>query len=271
MENILDEIDELKKNKNAVILAHNYQSLSILKIADYIGDSFYLANISKNLSAKIIVFCGVLFMAETTKLINQEAKVLLSNSNAGCEMADMVDPTELEKFKIENPAHIVVCYVNSTIKVKALSDICVTSSNAVKIVNQLPKNKPILFIPDRNLGNYVKKITKRNIITWDGFCPVHNDCFTVDGVIKAKKRYPDHKIIIHPESKPEVLELADFVGSTSQLMEYAQKYKKVVIGTEIGLIDLLNSKFPDYSIKCLSENRYNIQHLPYDSQISCTK
>ena len=248
-----ERIKELKKEKNAVILAHNYQTVEVQKIADIVGDSFQLAKIATEIKADIILFCGVKFMAETTKLLSPATKVLLSVGDAGCPMADMAAANDLQLFKEKNPNHLIVCYVNSSIEVKALSDVCVTSSNAVNIVKQLPKDRPIMFLPDQNLGHYVQSKTNRKIDLWDGMCPIHHLFLTVNDVNEARKVYPDHQIIVHPECRPELVEMADFVGSTKALSDFAEKYDKVVIGTEIGLIKMLQDKYHKKSILPLSE------------------
>ena len=250
---IHEKIKNLKKEKKAIILAHNYISLEVQKIADIVGDSFQLARAAKEIEANIILFCGVTFMAETAKLLNPSTKVLLSNINASCPMADMAEAADLKRFKEAHPSHLIVCYVNSTVAVKALSDVCVTSSNAVKIVEKLPKETPIMFVPDQNLGTYVQKKTNRKIDLWDGFCPIHHLNITLDDIYKARDIFPDHSIIVHPECRPEIIELADFVGSTKQLLDYSEEHDRVIIGTEIGLIRMLQDKYPQKSIHALSE------------------
>ena len=244
---------DYKTKKKTIILAHNYQPLKVQKYADYVGDSFQLAKIAANVKCDIILFCGVRFMAETAKLLNPTVKVLLSAADAGCPMADMANYNDVKLFKENHPQHLIVSYVNSSIEVKALSDVCVTSSNAVNIVNKLPKHKKIMFIPDQNLGHYVRKLTKRDIELWDGFCPIHNIFITIDDIKNARLYYPDHHIIVHPECAPEVVDEADFVGSTSQIADFTQTHDKVVIGTDCGLINMLIDKYPDKSIVPLSD------------------
>jgi len=252
-ETLIKEINRLKKEKKVLIVAHNYQNLPIHAVADIIGDSYQLACECQTAKANIILFCGVLFMAETAKLLNPQAKVLLSHGTAGCPMADMADADDLELYKEHHSKHLVVCYVNSSVGVKALSDVCVTSSNAVNIVKNLQLERPILFVPDKNLGNYVRKVTGREIDLWDGFCPIHHLNFTVEEALELKNRYPDHKLIVHPESPESVVNTADFVGSTKALASYAEETDKVIIGTEVGLIDMLKAKYPHKSIIPLSE------------------
>jgi quinolinate synthase len=242
------KIHELKKQKNAIILAHNYANLELHKIADMVGDSFQLAKASQEINADIILFCGVLFMAETAKLLNPVAKVLLSHAEAGCPMADMATPEKLREFRVSNPEHVVVCYVNSSVGVKALSDVCVTSSNAVKIVEKIPVDKPILFVPDKNLGSYVAFKTGRKIDLWNGYCPIHHDFIDVETIQSYRKSHPDYQILLHPECQPDVLALADFIGSTKAIADYADQHDNLIIGTEIGLIEMLNDRYPDKSI-----------------------
>ena len=250
---IYEQIKRLKKEKSAIILAHNYISLDVQKVADIVGDSFQLAKAAKEIEADIILFCGVTFMAETAKLLNPSVKVLLSNFEAGCPMADMVEAIDLKRYKDSHPEHLIVCYVNSTVAVKALSDVCVTSSNAVQIVDKLPKETPIMFVPDQNLGHYVQSKTGRSIELWDGFCPIHHINIILDDVLKAREIYPDHSIIVHPECRPEIVKLADFVGSTKQLLDYSEEHDRVIIGTEIGLVQMLQDKYPHKSIHALSK------------------
>ena len=250
---MVKKINVYKKEKNAVILAHNYQHLEVQKVADFVGDSFQLSRLAADLNPDLIIFCGVKFMAETAKLLSPRSKVLLSDGDAGCPMADMVDPVELKQFKDNNPDHLIVCYVNSSVEVKALSDVCVTSSNAVKIVNKLPKKKPILFVPDQNLGSYVMSKTNRKISLWHGMCPIHHLNMTVHDVHTAKLMHPKHSVIVHPECIPEIVKIADFVGSTSELAKYTENNDMLVIGTEVGLIRALQEKYPNKSIYALSE------------------
>jgi len=253
LDNILKKINILKKEKKAIILAHNYQPLDIQKIADVVGDSFQLSKLASETDSDIIVFCGVKFMAETAKLLNPKSKVLLSDGEAGCPMADMIEAKDLKIFKEKHPDHLIVCYINSSVEVKALSDICVTSSNAVRIVGKLPPNKPIMFVPDQNLGQYIQTKTNRKIDVWDGMCPIHHLFLTVRDVYQAKLMYPKHAVIVHPECMPSVVEIADFVGSTNELAEFTETHDRVIIGTEIGLIKMLQKKYPMKSIQTLSE------------------
>ena len=239
--NIIEEIKQLKKEKNAIILTHCYQDIEIDEISDYVGDSLYLSRMAAKTSADIIVFAGVYFMAQSAKLLSPDKKVLLPNMNSGCLMADMIDVNSLKEFKSKYPDIPVVCYINSTAEVKAECDICVTSSNAVEVVRSLNKNK-VLFVPDTYLGKWVEKQLKNvEVITFNGFCPTHLRIRPED-IILARKKYPNAVILAHPECHNAVLELVDFVGSTKEIMEYAKKSdkKEFIIATEKGVVDRLN-------------------------------
>ncbi len=249
---IIERIIELKKQKNAVILAHNYQVLEVQKAADFVGDSLQLAQKAKEAKAEMIVFAGVRFMAETAKLLNPEAKVLLTVKDAGCPMADMIEPFQLQEFKAKHPEYQVVCYVNSPVEIKAECDVCVTSSNAVKIVEHLDASRPILFVPDQNLGKYTRLKTQKTIKVWDGMCPIHHFIFTLKDIERVRKDYPDHTLIVHPECQPEIIENADMACSTKGMADYAETHDKLILGTEVGLIEALQDKFPEKSIKPLS-------------------
>ncbi len=239
--NITDEIIKLKKEKNAVILAHCYQPVEIDEVADFVGDSFYLSRKAAETNADIIIFAGVHFMAQSAKLLNPEKKVLLPNLNSGCFMADMINVAQLRQFKSQHPNIPVVCYINSTAEVKAESDICCTSSNALEIVKSLGVPE-VLFIPDTYLGKWVEhKLGNVKVTTYNGFCPTHLRIRPED-IENARKQYPNAKILTHPECHWEVCKLSDFVGSTKEIMEYAQKSdeKRFVIATEKGVADRLN-------------------------------
>ncbi len=250
---MINTIKRLKKEKNALILAHNYQIMEVQDVADFVGDSLELAQKASQTDAKMIVFCGVKFMAETAKLLKPNAKVLLSQNEAGCPMADMITSKQLEEFKKEHPQSTVLCYVNSSVEVKAESDICCTSSNAVKIIESLPKDNTILFVPDQNLGTFAAQKTNKNVIVWKGFCRVHHSFISVQDIENARENFPDYKIIVHPECSPEVFNLADIVGSTKQIADYIAENDKVIIGTEIGLIAQLRIKYPNKKIRSLSD------------------
>ena len=257
-EELTSRIQKAKEEKNAIILAHNYQILEVQHVADYLGDSLGLSRIAAQTDADVVVFCGVDFMAESAKILSPEKTVLLPEIKATCPMANMVTPEALMKAKEENPDDTVVAYVNTTARVKALVDICCTSANALNIVNTLGK-KEILFVPDKNLGHYVGITTGAEIKPWDGYCYVHN-FFTVKDVLRARDANPDAVFLVHPESPPEVVELADHVLSTSGMVKYAEKIKSenekrrgVIIGTEIGLVHQLREKYPDIGIWPLSD------------------
>jgi quinolinate synthase len=239
--NITDEIKKLKKEKNAVILAHCYQPVEIDEVADFVGDSLYLSKMAATTNADIIVFAGVHFMAQSAKLLNPEKKILLPNMNSGCFMADMINVEQLKTFKTQHPGLPVVCYINSTAEVKAESDICCTSSNALEIVESLGVNE-VLFLPDTYLGKWVEyKLGNVKVTTYNGFCPTHLRIRPED-IEKARKEYPNAKILTHPECHWEVCKISDFVGSTKDIMEYAKSSndKQFVIATEKGVVDRLN-------------------------------
>jgi quinolinate synthase len=247
--NIADRILRLKQKKNAVILAHNYQIGEVQDIADFVGDSLQLSIEASQVKNPIIVFCGVHFMAETAKMLNPEKKVLLPDKNAGCPMADMITAQQLEELKQAHPDAIVICYVNSTAAVKALSDICCTSSNAVKVVESVPAGKEIIFVPDKYLGSYVQSRTGRKMILWNGYCPTHIR-INAKNIIELKKKHLDADVIVHPETTPEVIEAADRVESTGGMLKYVKESdkKNFIIGTEIGIIHRLKKENPKKQI-----------------------
>ncbi|MFW6006981.1 MAG: quinolinate synthase NadA [Halanaerobiales bacterium] len=249
---IIEEIKKLKKEKNAVILAHNYQISEIQEIADYLGDSLGLSRKAASTDAEVIVFCGVRFMAESAKILSPDKQVLLPEPDAGCPMAAMVDVDSLKKKKKEYPEAKVVTYVNTTAAVKAESDICCTSSNALEIVEKVSSDQ-ILFVPDKNLGNYVSERTDKEIITWDGYCNTHNRV-QPEEVKKVKEKHPDFPVLVHPECDPEVVALADYVGSTAGILNYAgeSKAETLIIGTEKGIIHRLQKENPDKTFYLLS-------------------
>ena len=255
MKNLIEKIRKLKEEKNAIVLAHSYQNIEIDEVADFVGDSLYLSQKAKETNADIIVFAGVYFMAQTAKIISPEKKVLLPNIIAGCLMADMINHQQMVEFKKKNPDAPVVCYINSTAEVKSECDICCTSSNALKIVKSLNAPK-VLFLPDANLGKWVEsKLSKVEVITYAGNCPVHHD-IEVKDIELARKKHPDAKILIHPECKPEVSRLGDYVGSTSGIMEYVRKSKdkQFVIVTEKGVADRLERDYPDKKFILIKNN-----------------
>lgn len=255
MRNLIQEIKKLKEEKNAIILAHSYQNIEIDEVADFVGDSLYLSQKAKETNADIIVFAGVYFMAQTAKIISPDKKVLLPNLNAGCLMADMINHAQILDFKTKYPNIPVVCYINSTAEVKAECDICCTSSNAIEIVKSL--NVPqVLFVPDANLGKFVEEQLKNvEVITYNGNCPVHHRVSIVD-IENIKKKYPLAKTLIHPECKPEVSELGDYVGSTSGIIDYVKNSsdEQFIIVTEKGVTDRLKRDCPEKEFFVLNEN-----------------
>lgn len=249
-----ERIKQLKEEKNAVIVAHNYQNDEVQEIADVIGDSLALSRYCANNDKDVIVFCGVHFMAESAKILSPSKTVLLAEIDAGCPMADMITADALREAKKKYPGAVVVCYVNSSAEVKAESDICCTSSNAVEVVKSIPE-KDILFVPDKNLGSYVaEKVPEKNIILWEGYCITHHR-ISVEQVREIKKIHPDALVLVHPECRKEVCEEADFVGSTKQIIDFAEKseHSKFIIGTEMGVLYKLKRDNPDKTFYLLSQ------------------
>jgi len=238
------EIIRLKKEKNAVILAHYYQLGEIQDIADYVGDSLGLSQQAAATNADIILFAGVHFMAETAKILAPTKKVLIPDLSAGCSLADSVPVDEFRKFILDNPGHTVISYVNTSAEIKALSDIVCTSSNAVQIVNSLPINEKIIFAPDRNLGNYIQSITGREMKIWDGACHVHEE-FSLNRILDLKKDFPNAKILAHPECKKPILIAADFIGSTAELIKFAgtDSAQEYIVATESGILHQMRKKY----------------------------
>ncbi|MRT16116.1 quinolinate synthase NadA [Vitellibacter sp. q18] len=239
------KITELKKKKNAVILAHYYQVPEIQEVADYVGDSLGLSQKAAETDAEMIVFAGVHFMAETAKILNPEKKVLLPDLMAGCSLADSCPPDAFRKLVEAHPDHVVITYVNCSAEVKALSDIICTSSNAEKIVNSVPKDVPIIFAPDKNLGKYIQKKTGRKMLLWDGACIVH-EAFSMDKLLKLYKEHPGSKIIAHPESESHILETATYIGSTAGMIDYVKKHpaEKFIVATEAGILHKMQQEVP---------------------------
>ena len=246
MKILKEKILKLKKEKNAVILAHYYQQPEIQEIADYVGDSLGLSQEAEKVSAEIILFAGVHFMAETAKILNPNKKVILPDLKAGCSLAESCPPGIFKKFIDSHPNHIVITYVNCSAEIKALSDIVCTSSNAVKIVESVPKNTPIIFAPDKNLGKYIIQKTGRDMLLWDGSCVVH-EAFSLDKLIELHKIHPDAKIIAHPESETHILETASYIGSTSGMIDYVKTspYNKFIIATEAGILYKMQLEVPN--------------------------
>jgi len=252
--NYVEEIKKLKREKNAVILAHCYQNVEIDEVADYVGDSLYLSQMAAKTDADIIVFAGVYFMAQTAKILNPDKKVLLPNIKAGCDMADMINLQQLRDFKRRYPGLPAVCYINSTAEVKSECDICCTSSNAVKIVESL-KSKKVLFLPDKNLGKWVEKqLGNVEVITYNGCCPIH-DKLDSQSIKETKMQHPGTILLAHPECRGEFSKLADYVGSTTGIMNYVKNSseKKFIIATEKGVIDRLKRDYPEKEFYSLND------------------
>ncbi len=239
------EINKLKKEKNAIILAHYYQDADIQDIADYIGDSLGLSQQAAKTEADIIVFAGVHFMAETAKILSPGKKVLLPDLRAGCSLADSCPADKFIEFKDKHPDHLVISYINCSAEIKALTDIICTSSNAEKIVESLPKEQKIIFAPDKNLGAYIKKKTGRDMVLWDGSCMVH-EIFSLEKIVKLKNQHPNAKLIAHPECEANLLEVADYIGSTTALLNYTTKStaKEFIVATETGIIHQMEKNNP---------------------------
>ncbi|MFD0990309.1 quinolinate synthase NadA [Mariniflexile jejuense] len=243
---LVKEINRLKKEKNAVILAHYYQVAEIQDIADYVGDSLQLSQQAAETDADMIVFAGVHFMAETAKILSPDKIVVLPDLKAGCSLADSCPPDAFEKFTKAHPDHVVITYVNCSAEIKALSDIVCTSSNALKIVNSIPKETPIIFAPDKNLGKYIISQTGRDMLLWDGSCIVH-EAFSIDKLIELHKKYPDHKIIAHPESETHILNTATYIGSTSGMINFVKQHpkEKFIVATEAGILHKMQQEMPN--------------------------
>lgn len=235
--NLREKILDLKQKKNAIILAHYYQTADIQDIADFLGDSLQLAQAAENVDADIIVFAGVHFMAETAKLLNTNKKVLIPDLDAGCSLSDSCPPDLFKQFTESLPDHKVISYINCSAEIKALSDVICTSSNAMSIVNSFPEEQPLIFAPDRNLGAYINKQTGRNMVLWNGACMVH-EIFSIDKLLNLKVDIPDAKIIAHPECEADLLQYADFIGSTTQLLKFTQQdpAQKFIVVTETGIL-----------------------------------
>ena len=245
-DSIIEKISELKKKHNAVILAHNYQRGEIQDVADFVGDSLGLSQQAARTDADLIVFCGVHFMAETAALLSPDKTVIMPDEHAGCPMASMITARELREKKKLYPNAKVVCYVNTTAAVKAESDVCCTSSNAVKIVSSIPEDEDIIFVPDKSLGAYVSSCLDREMMYWEGYCPTHHRILA-DQIVKMKSEHPDAEVVVHPECTPDVIALADHVASTTGILNYAKSSnsKEFVIGTEIGILHRMKKENPD--------------------------
>ena len=239
------EIAEVKRDKNIVLLAHYYQIPEIQEVADFVGDSLGLSQHAASVKAETIVFAGVHFMAQTAKILNPEATVLLPDLNAGCSLADSCPPDQFEKFLKRHPRHKVVTYINCSAEIKAMSDIICTSSNAEKIVRSIPEDQPIIFAPDKNLGRYIIRKTGRDMVLWEGACVVH-EAFSIDKLLKLHQQFPDAKIVAHPESEAHLLKVAHYVGSTTGMINYVKnsRSEKYIIATEAGILHAMQSEVP---------------------------
>jgi len=259
--NIVNEIEIMRKEKNAVILAHFYQEGEVQDIADFVGDSLGLSQQAAATEAEIILFAGVHFMAETAKILAPEKKVLIPDLQAGCSLADSCPPKEFAAFKKSYPGYKVISYVNTTAEIKALTDIICTSTNALQIVESIPKDEKIIFAPDRNLGNYIKSMTGRDMVIWDGACHVHEE-FSLERILEIKKEYPEAQIIAHPECEKQILIVADHIGSTTALLNYTirDKGKSYIVATESGILHQMRKASPD---------KHFIPAPPKDSTCAC--
>ena len=261
---LVRRIEELKREKNAVILAHYYTTPEVQGVADFLGDSLALSVKAKDIDADIILFAGVHFMAETAKVLSPNKKVLIPNPEAGCSLAESCDAAEFAAFKAKYPNHTVVSYVNTTVGVKALTDVCCTSSNALQVVESIPADQPIIFAPDRNLGSYIQKITGRdNMVLWNGACHVHEE-FSLEKILELKKQYPQAKVVVHPECKEVVAEVADYVGSTAGILEYCGESEatEFIVVTEAGILAEMRKRYPEKSF---------IPAPPIDSTCGCNE
>ncbi len=243
---LIEQIQELRSQKNAVILAHYYQVPQIQDLADYVGDSLGLAQKAATGNADLIVFAGVHFMAETAKILNPETKVVLPDLEAGCSLADSCPKEDFAAFKAKYPDHIVISYINCTADIKTMSDVICTSGNAVQIVESFPRDQKIIFAPDKNLGGYINRVTGRNMVLWDGTCEVH-DVLSTEAIVNLKLDNPDAKLVAHPECKAAVLELADFVGSTTAMLNFTKNddAKRYIVATETGILHQMQKDSPD--------------------------
>ncbi|MBR0332418.1 MAG: quinolinate synthase NadA [Alistipes sp.] len=261
---LAQRIEELKREKNAVILAHYYTTAEVQAVADFLGDSLALSVKARDIDAPIILFAGVNFMAETAKVLSPDKKVLLPVPEAGCSLAESCDAEAFAAFKAKYPDHKVVSYVNTSVGVKALTDVCCTSSNALQVVNSIPADQPIIFAPDRNLGSYIQKLTGRdNMVLWDGACTVHEE-FSLEKILKLKEEHPAAKIVVHPECKAYIVKVADYVGSTAGILEYCGQCDadEFIVVTEAGILAEMSKRYP--------EKRF-IPAPPEDSTCACNE
>ena len=278
MKEKIEKIEELKREKGVVILAHYYCRPEVQSVADFLGDSLALSVKARDIDAKTILFAGVHFMGETAKVLSPEKKVLIPNPEATCSLAESCPAADFAKFKLQYPDALVVAYVNTTVGVKALTDICCTSSNALQVVESIPEDKQIIFAPDRNLGSYIQKVTgRKNMILWDGACHVHEK-FSKEGILELKKLYPEAKVVVHPECRGEVAELADYCGSTAGILSYcgANDCDTFIVVTEPGILAEMEKKYPQKKFipapsvegKACNECEY-MKMITLDSIIKC--
>ena len=263
-QSLMQRIAELKAQKGAVILAHYYTSPEVQAVADFLGDSLALSVKARDIDAPIILFAGVNFMAETAKVLSPDKKVLLPVPEAGCSLAESCDAKDFAAFKAKYPNHKVVSYVNTSVGVKALTDVCCTSSNALQVVNSIPADQPIIFAPDRNLGSYIQKLTGRtNIVLWDGACTVHEE-FSLEKILALKAEHPEAKVVVHPECRAYIIEVADYVGSTAGILEYCGKSEaeEFIVVTEVGILAEMRKRYPEKQF---------IPAPPIDSTCGCNE
>ena len=263
-QSLMQRIAELKAQKGAVILAHYYTSPEVQAVADFLGDSLALSVKARDIDAPIILFAGVNFMAETAKVLSPDKKVLLPVPEAGCSLAESCDAKDFAAFKAKYPNHKVVSYVNTSVGVKALTDVCCTSSNALQVVNSIPADQPIIFAPDRNLGSYIQKLTGRdNIVLWDGACTVHEE-FSLEKILALKAEHPEAKVVVHPECRAYIIEVADYVGSTAGILEYCGKSEaeEFIVVTEAGILAEMRKRYPEKQF---------IPAPPIDSTCGCNE
>ena len=261
---LAERIEELKREKNAVILAHYYTTAEVQAVADFLGDSLALSVKARDIDAPIILFAGVNFMAETAKVLSPDKKVLLPVPEAGCSLAESCDAEAFAAFKAKYPDHKVVSYVNTSVGVKALTDVCCTSSNALQVVSSIPADQPIIFGPDRNLGSYIQKLTGRqNMVLWDGACSVHEE-FSLEKILKLKEEHPAAKVVVHPECRDSVVRVADYVGSTAGILEYCgqSEAEEFIVVTEAGILAEMRKRYPEKTF---------IPAPPVDSTYACNE
>lgn len=261
---LAERIEELKREKNAVILAHYYTTAEVQAVADFLGDSLALSVKARDIDAPIILFAGVNFMAETAKVLSPDKKVLLPVPEAGCSLAESCDAEAFAAFKAKYPDHKVVSYVNTSVGVKALTDVCCTSSNALQVVSSIPADQPIIFGPDRNLGSYIQKLTGRqNMVLWDGACTVHEE-FSLEKILKLKEEHPAAKVVVHPECRDSVVRVADYVGSTAGILEYCgqSEAEEFIVVTEAGILAEMRKRYPEKTF---------IPAPPVDSTCACNE